>query len=415
MSEEPEVKPGWLRRICRGCWLLPLAVFLSAFSVVLTVCTTEALYSWSGGEEWCRRLFTVVALVVWTLVVAVWLGALVWLVVQTLRRRSIGHVLRCWGCMAAAVLASIGFFLGILPFFAMEDRIDWYTLGIEIPEGREFVAPRGLREVQGEVKPPAARAQALLDLRPNRRPLEVLVQLPPLPNLEKLTREAPELLQEYMLRCLYAEAVNPRFDAQVLAHGHEPVALVHANDPQGHMLQTLAGGAWIWSMPLHHGWSVVMPAQYQYSPSLPFEEEVSGPLRLLEESLAPLAANPTRSGLDALLSPLPQKPFLSLWNAGWGAYRALVVLPAGYPAGSIELKVRELTTGKRVDVHVKDMPIVPLSGVCSVALDSYVLVESGDLNEFYATEWEIWYTPEAGGESRCLGRQEFLLMGAPQW
>ena len=139
------------------------------------------------------------------------------------------------------------------------------------------------------------------------------------------------------------------------------------------------------------------------------------PLQQSQESLAPLAANPTRAGLDALLPPLPQKPFLSLWDAGWGVYRALVVLPAGYPAGSIELRAHELTTGKRVDVHVKAMPVVPLGGVCSVAVDSYVLVESGDLNEFYATEWEIWYTPETGGEARCLGRQNFLLMGAAQW
>ena len=299
-----------------------------------------------------------------------------------------------------------------LPFFAMEDRIDWYTLGIEIPVDREFVAPRGLRAVQGDVKPPSPRAQELLDLRPKRQPLEVLVQLPPLPNLEKLTRDAPELLQEYMLRCLYAEATNPRFDAQVLWHWDEPVALLHANDPQSHMLSE---AGWIWSLPLNNGWSVVMPAQYQHTPSLPFEEEVSGPLRLLEESLAPLAANPTREGLAALLPELPQLPFLSLWDDGWGAYRALVVLPMEYSAGTIELRVHEVSTGKRVDVHVKSMPIVPSGGVCSVALDSYVLVESGDLNEFYATEWEIWYTPEAGGEARCLGCQEFLLMGAAQW
>lgn len=49
--------------------------------------------------------------------------------------------------------------------------------------------------------------------------------LPPLPNLERLTAEAPEILREYVLRCLYAEAVNPRFDAPVLALWHDEVML----------------------------------------------------------------------------------------------------------------------------------------------------------------------------------------------
>jgi hypothetical protein len=38
-------------------------------------------------------------------------------------------------------------------------------------------------------------------------------------------------------------------------------------------------------------------------------------------------------------------------------------------------------------------------------------VYSGNLNEFYATEWEIWFTPVGGGAPRCVGRQEFLMMG----
>ena len=38
-------------------------------------------------------------------------------------------------------------------------------------------------------------------------------------------------------------------------------------------------------------------------------------------------------------------------------------------------------------------------------------VRSGGLNEFYATEWEIWFTPVHEGEERCVGRQEFLMMG----
>ena len=51
----------------------------------------------------------------------------------------------------------------------------------------------------------------------------------------------------------------------------------------------------------------------------------------------------------------------------------------------------------------------------SVAVDTMVLVCSGEVNEFYATEWEIWFTPEGEKEPKCLGKQEFLLMGTKSW
>ena len=151
--------------------------------------------------------------------------------------------------------------------------------------------------------------------------------MPPLPNLEKLTKEAPGVLQEYLLRCLYAEATNPRIDAQVLCQEHEPGLLSHANDPQSmvlgknhvvsrrHLAAKRQPGAekpapGLWTLPLHGGWSVVLNDDYYYSDVLPAEEQVAGPLGLLDESLAPLAANPTLAGLDALLPSLPQKPLV---------------------------------------------------------------------------------------------------------
>lgn len=53
----------------------------------------------------------------------------------------------------------------------------------------------------------------------------------------------------------------------------------------------------------------------------------------------------------------------------------------------------------------------PLGDVCSVAMWDHLMIRSGNANEFYATEWEIWFEPSEGAESTCVGKQEFLLMG----
>ena len=131
---------------------------------------------------------------------------------------------------------------------------------------------------------------------------------------------------------------------------------------------------------------------------------------------AALAADPTHAGLDALLHQKAQMPFLSFWDSAFfgGQYQVLVVLPVGYPAGSITLRGREVATGKPVYTVHGNMSIVPLGNVCSVA-GCLLSVLSCEENEFYATEWEIWFTPEEGGAPRCIGRQEFLIMGGDSW
>lgn len=419
------------KKYLSSCWRLPLVALQCSFVWILAVVILAGVHSWSGEEEWSLSLFEVVAGLLTVSAVVVWITGVIWLLVRTVqcaRRRDWGALLRDWGCMIASALLVVGFMFAAFSWFLSDDNSDWYVLGCEIPTDREFVTPRGMRAVQGDVAAPTEQARALLDLRPRRTSLQVLVQIPPLPNLEKLTREAPAVLQEYMLRCLYAEATDPRFDAQVLSHWHEPVALVHENDPQSSMLLDLLPartvdvpgkamprtekGSWKWSHPLHNGWSVVLTDSYR----APIEEEdVAGPLKLLDDSLAALAANPSLEYLDSILPPVPQRAFLSLWDDGYGVYRALVVLPAGHPSGDISLRAREISSGKRVNMLLGRMPVEPMGGVCSVAKDGVLMVISGDLNEFYASEWEIWFTPEGDDTPRCLGRQEFLMMGAPEW
>ena len=411
----------WLQQFMWSSWKFPL--FANAVCVVSFVVGMgeHLICSWRGSEpcEWLALPFAIVALFLCV-------GLQFWPIVMTVlcwRRRQWWHILRCWSA-AIGISAACG--AALIPIVTATYYTDLYMLDVELPEGKEYVSPRGMRAYVGDAP---ATARALLELRPRRQPLDVLVQMPPLPNLEKLTKEAPEVLQEYLLRCLYAEATNPRFDAQVLCQVHEPVLLSHADDPQSVVLRKrlavrrlhLASKRYPgeespnpghWTLPLHGGWSVVLNDDYYYSCDLPVEEQVAGPLRLLDESLAPLAANPTRAGVDALLPPLPQTPFLCLLCDQFpGDYRALVILPPGYPDGMVELRAREVSTGKPVHTSGRKGPSGrSLGDTCSMAWCS-LKVHSGDVNEFYASEWEIWFTPEGGGAARCIGKQEFLMMG----
>lgn len=417
-------------RFFLSCWKLPLVVAVGTLVWAALLWLTAAVDSWHGfGEEFAPGAVLVLA-VLGGLVGGAWLLVVVWLLVQTVLcccHRRWRSLLRCWGCVVVSSLAAWGCLLGVMRNVLMNGP-DWFMLDVEIPAGRACVAPRGLRPVMGDEREPSTRAQELLALRPKRPPLQVMVRIPPLPNLEKLTREAPAVLQEYLLRCLYAEAVQPDFQAQALVHWHEPVALEHADDPQSHVLRALRPAyasdarfgpepsGWKWSMPLHGGWSLVMPASYPCEAGAVMDETVAGALKLLDDSLAALAADPTPAGLDALLPQKAQLPFLSLWEANVpGQYHILVVLPAGYPAGRIVLQGREVSTGKPVQIVQGNASVVPLGNVCSVSGYSLLSVLSGEANEFYATEWEIWFTPEEGGESRCIGKQEFLIMGGDSW
>ena len=432
MDESSSQPQGTSRfpRFFLSFWKLPLVGVVGTLVWAALLWLTAAVDSWHGfGEEFAPGAVLVLA-VLGGLVGGAWLLVVVWLLVQTVLcccHRRWMSLLRCWGCVVVSSLAAWGSLLGVVRNVFVNGP-DWFMLDVEIPAGCACVAPRGLRPVMGDVREPSTRAQELLALRPKRPPLQVMVKIPPLPNLEKLTREAPAVLQEYLLRCLYAEAVQPDFQAQALAHWHEPVALEHADDPQSHVLRALRPAyasdarfgpkpsGWKWSMPLHGGWSLVMPASYPCEAGAVMDETVAGALKLLDDSLAALAADPTPAGLDALLPQKAQLPFLSLWEAeGCGQYHILVVLPAGYPAGRIVLQGREVSTGKPVQIVQGNASVVPLGNVCSVSGYSLLSVLSGEANEFYATEWEIWFTPEEGGESRCIGKQEFLIMGGDSW
>ena len=246
------------------------------------------------------------------------------------------------------------------------------------------------------------------------------------PNLMKLSAEAPELLHEYMLRALYAEATNPLFNSPVLPVDG-PLYLAHENDPQTHVLRAYLGefrihsssgvrtaadySAARWKFPLQNGWFVAHAVGMWYSE--PSEHHVLlAALRRLDDALAPLAENPTRETLDSLLPPTPSHPFLCLWENSPGVYDMMMVIPVDYEAGTFELRAHEYTTHKPVAFSKRWRPEVKLGEVCRViSSEDSLMVSSGNWGEYYGSTWEIWFTPAAGGEPRRVSSQNFLMMG----
>lgn len=413
--------------ICGRCWGLPLAALLG-WGVLVGLMLAAHWWSWMIEYTLWSSVLEWLMVALACLVLLLWLGMVGWLLVRTVlgvKLRMWGHVAGCWACsmLSGGLALLIGLGLMVLTAF-LPDR---FAYGLTLPEGRDFVSPRGLRELQGDVKPASARARELLNLRPRREAPSHQVALPPLPNLEELSAEAPDILQEYVLRCLYAESVNPRFDAPVLALWQDEVMLGHADDPQTYALYTSEREKkewrrdceveraelpeWQWKHTLHNGWSLVLNFKAFYSPGAP-EPPGGGCMLALDDSLKGLAANSTREYLDSILPPVPPGPFLCLWGTAGdeGVYKAVVILPADYPEGSISLCAREVTTGKLIG-RWKELPMKRLGRVCCVAVDAAVLVEPGNWNEFYASTWEIWFHPADGSDSRCVGSQDFLMMG----
>ncbi len=252
------------------------------------------------------------------------------------------------------------------------------------------------------------------------------------PHLWKLAQEYPELLQEYLLRALYAEAVNPRFQSAALAH-HSNIYLFHENDPQSCLCRaelqekfSTPSGTYTyadtpegkWRVELPNGWGVAYEPRH-YATSHPEAEtlpkwlrSVKPLLKRLDAELSPLAQNPTHGKLDSLLPPLPDQPFVCLWEDGAGTYRMLMVIPADYPEGTFELRAEEYTTGKRIRFSKRFLPEKRLGNVCRIICsDRWNTVYSGDWNEYYGSRWQIWFTPKDGGEPQCVNSQNFLMMG----
>lgn len=240
----------------------------------------------------------------------------------------------------------------------------------------------------------------LCALRPRLpEPVETPAEVPALPHTEKLAKGAPELLHQYVIRSLYAEAVNPRFFSAIL-YEYQRAYLWHAESPE--MYRYWEESEEQTEIDLGNGW------KWRYRDAV----DAQGDAARLETELAPLAQNPTMAQLDAMLPPVPNAPFLSL-REGWSCdhnvklcYGALLVVPDSYPLGKFSLKAYESTKRK----HIRFDNINFENGEeKSYSWD--MRVYSGREGQYYGSVWEIWFTPADGGEARCVATQEFLMMG----
>lgn len=420
-----------LRRLLSLSWLVPLLVVGNGALYWLFVVVFDFYLRANGTQMNPPVVLKYTALIWGALTILSVLAAGCWLVAQTvhcLLRHAWGRLVRCWVYSAVSGVGGLVLCLFMAFFCFLGGGADPYARGLEIPQEREFVLPRELVIFENLGAP--LRVLQLRDMKPALPSVPNLQELPQVPALQQLSAQAPELLQEYLLRCLYAESTNPRFNSPLLG-GSSRVFLAHEHDPQSYLLRTLRGKKvmevvredrqlirqselppYRWQVPLQNGWSVVYNPHYQWSKEEVRPNVVAGQLQRLNDALLPLAQNPTREQLDSLLPPLPQRPFLCLWDEdSGGCYQALVVLPAEYKDGTVELRAHEYTTGKPVAFHSKTLPVVPLGNVCSVAADEDLLVISGDWGEYYVAVWEIWYSPADGAEPRCLASQEFVIMG----
>ena len=236
------------------------------------------------------------------LLVLVFVYCLVWLVVSIV----ICVQQRCWWSLLGRlflVLVAWSVWSGCLLFMFML----WVGGGpnpfaddLQLPPGRELVCPRGMDRVY--VAPDdarAARVRELCALRPRLpEPVENPAEVPALPHTEKLAKEAPELLHQYVIRSLYAEAVNPRFFSAIL-YEHQRAYLWHAESPEMYRYWDAAEARP--EIDLGNGW------KWRYDEAV----DAQGDADRLEAELAPLAQNPTMAQLDAMLPPVPVTPVRS--------------------------------------------------------------------------------------------------------
>lgn len=406
----------------RSCWVMPLAIAVG-WVLYAVVAWWGSYVSLNEGVEPPLWLVIVMGNCLVLTVSTLLLGPL-WLIVMTvlwIRQRQWVRLVWGWVCSACA-----GGVAGVALVFMMVLTIsgpgDNFARDLTVPEDAAFVLPRGMRYACNSEASPQVKAR--IDAAPKLPPLSEPGDAAA-PNLLKLTREHPQLLQEYLLRCLYAEAVNPNFTAHVLV---DSLYLRHVHDPQSRFLMnrledTIGYGDGVsvklgdcpegqWQFPLENGWSLALRSPSHARPGEGKMPDCSSAIARLDAALAPLAQNPARDYLDSFLPPMPETPFLSIWSDSSGTYYMMMVIPSDFPQGEFELRAHEYTKGKRVLFSRNFLPEQRLGDVCRVICsDRCVTVESGNWDEFYVSVWEIWFTPASGGEARCVSSQNFLMEG----
>ncbi len=402
-----------LKRFTESTWALPMGAAGALLLAMVLEITVAILAGW-GHDEFATLLsaFSVSLLVLFLLGVLGGLLVGLWLPIMTVwwwRRGELKRVLRSWlwSGVAAVIAVLVGNRILLNTFGAGGD---YFTVGVTIPEDKEFVLPRGMTFfIDGDVP---AQVEKLIDRHPGLPgPVEVndetvLTAL----NLAKLSQVAPDLLQEYLLRCLYAEATCPEFSSAVLNYQVFPA---HAGDVQTHIYTTSTPtGRTDELVPLQNGWSVKLYRSWRNDDTEWKPQLYAAHVQAVDAELAPLAQNPTREQLDSMLPPVPPRPYLGLWEDTAGIYDMFIVIPQDYAEGSFELRAYEYSCNKKIQFRNNWLPETKVGNTCRVIRSQgRNIVFSGDLGEYYGSVWEIWFTPAEGGEPRRVNSQLFLMAG----
>ena len=396
-----------LNRLTSSTWALPMG---SAGLLLLAILLEIPVAILAGWLDEASAILMPVAWVIFALfLLGVFggLSVLVWLPAMSIRwwkRREIKRILLCW--VWSGVAAVVAVLLGHWEMYqAFGGGSDYFTVGVSIPEDKEFVIPDGMSFFINEDVP--EQVEKLRNLHPFLPEVKEETAELSAPNLAKLSREAPDLLQEYLMRCLYAQATNLRFSSRV----HGSVFPAHMADAQTYIYSSDNHYDVHELLPLHNGWSVKVqvewPDEWRGQP-----QKYAAEVRALDDELAPLAQNPTREQLDSMLPPVPEQPYLGLREYDAGVYDMFIVIPKDYTEGKFELSANEYSCNKKIRFENFWQPEMTVGNTCRMIRSKGLnVVYSGDYGEYYGSVWEIWFTPADGGEARCVNRQLFLMVG----
>lgn len=399
----------------RLTWGVPVLAVLGSWLCMLGAC--GASVSSSGVAVEVRMILGWVGYAVWLVQWLLLLVLAVWLLVFTARRLMLRQwkALLAWLWSALAVVLvrpaiEMGFFASAFACY------DDFTLGISVPQelapGGEYgmAVPRRmhfqapLHERRDAGLPPLVQQYADLCSVKYTTLVDADEELPASPpNLEKLAAETPELLHEYRLRACCHEALTPGF------HAHRCLTNLYHPDYPAFYEYLLEGDEW--EGLLANGWRYLGHKKASGEPSVFTLKE----MKELDESLAPLASSPDRKTLDSLVPSLPDKPFIVLTQRGQpGMYRLLLVAPRDYPAGTFCVKAREYTRGRELatrNKQIQSLSTTPLYQICQLSEAVDFTVYSGEWGEYYASVWELHFTPADGSPSCCVNSQFYLMQG----
>lgn len=410
----------FVRGLLSRNWVMPLVVVSGGIICAVMVGMISLLTVEASVEQ--RRLLS--NIVDCFLVPQLLLLALLplWLVVRTVQllvRKRKGIWMAWLWSFPAGIVAFVCLFNSV--FYINFGCFDTFAADCKLPESMtpenspDMAVPVGMLffdSMDGKPMPPVVqrwKERCEVDYFISLNDSEELTEQTP--NAEKLAAVAPDLLAEYKLRSFCRRALSPGYRAPAYLD-----LLVHPEDAD------LRENHWkcrsrdedFWSKVLSNGWNISIACDKDESgEAVPDCFDLKG-MKLLDESLAPLAANPTRESLDALVAPLPKEPTLVLQAKGQpGNYRPILVVPLSYPEGTFSIKVQvQAVDGSLSKLSLPELQLRPAryQQLCQIADSEPFRVYSGEWGEYYASIWSLYFT-STDGKTSLVNRQRYLMQG----